>query len=177
MSSLTRWDPLRDVTSLHDAMNQLFEHAVMRPGFGGWNGGTGVVGMLNLLETQGRYYCQVLLPGIEPNAIELTVRQNTLTIKASMPDKLPADLLKQATYLVQEFGTGQFARTITLPKDVDADQVSAQYDRGVLTIQVPLAQHAQPKRISVQAVSGQSGMTPANFVEEKVEQREQVQVN
>ncbi len=148
MSSLTRWDPIREATTLRDAMSQLFEQAVMRPGFGSLT--SDMVGQMNVVEVDGRYQVQVLLPGINPDSIELTVRQNTLTLHAVLPETLPDDLRKNATYLLREFGSGEVARSVTFPKDVDGDKIQASYDSGILGIEIPLARHAQPKRITIQ---------------------------
>lgn len=153
MSSLTRWDPFQQTTSLHEAMNQLLEHAVLRPGFAptgqGLIGGMG--GQMNVIEANGSYYCQFIVPGASSDHLDLTVRQNTLTLKARMPETLPDGIRKDATYLVREFGAGEFSRTVTFPKDVNGDAVQATFADGILTIKVPVAQHAQPRRITIQA--------------------------
>ncbi len=147
MSSMTRWDPIREATTLRDAMSQLFEQAVMRPGFGTLSGES--AGQMNVIEVDGRYLVQVLLPGISPDSIELTVRQNTLTLHAVLPETLSEEQRKNATYLLREFGAGEFTRSVTFPKDVDGDKIEAHYGNGIVTIEIPLAQHAQPKRIAV----------------------------
>lgn len=149
MSSLTRWDPFHDMTSLRDAVEQLMERAVLRPGLGPMSLGASSVGLMNVFETQNRYICQALLPGVSRDDIELTVRQNTLTIKAKLPELAPDETQKDAVYLLREFGGGEFTRSISFPKDVDGDAVQAQFEQGVLTIAVPLAQHAQPRRIQI----------------------------
>ncbi|HEX9035520.1 MAG TPA: Hsp20/alpha crystallin family protein [Ktedonobacterales bacterium] len=169
MSSLMQWDSIRDATSLRDAMSQLFEQAVMRPGFGPSSGlsAGGAVGHLNVLEVKGMYLCQVLLPGVHPEDTELTVRQNTLTIKAKLPNVLSAEQQKEAIYLLREFGTGEFTRSVSFPKDVDGDAVKARYERGILTVEIPVAQHAQPKRITIHE-TGSTGSQLADqpFVEQ-----------
>lgn len=154
MSSLTRWDPFGDMTSLRDAMNQLMESAVLRPGvgFGGALGAT-AFGQMNVFESKNRYICQVLLPGVSTEGIDLTVRQNTLTVKAKLPELFEGEALKEATTLLREFGSGEFTRSISLPKDVDGEGVSAQLEHGVLTIAIPLAQHAQPRRIQISHIT------------------------
>lgn len=169
MSSLMQWDPIRDATSLRDAMSQLFEQAVMRPGFGPSSGlsAGGAVGHLNVLEVKGMYLCQVLLPGVHPEETELTVRQNTLTIKAKLPNLLSAEQQKEAVYLLREFGVGEFTRSVSFPKDVDGDAVKAHYERGILTVEIPVAQHAQPKRITIHETSSTgSQLTDQPFVEQ-----------
>jgi len=166
MSSIVRWDPMRDVPTLRDAINDIFEQAVMRPGFPTVKGVN--IGQMNVLEADGKYVCQVLLPGVNADAIELTVRQNTLTLKATLPDAplagLSAAQVGQTTqngqngqpkvaYLLREFGGGEVNRTVTFPKDVNGDAVNARFDQGVLTILIPLAQHAQPKRVTINTAS------------------------
>ncbi len=177
MSSLMRWDPIRDVTTLHDAMNQLFEQAVLRPGFNPTTGWSGVVGQMNVLETQGKYYCQVLLPGVNPDGVDLTVRQNTLSIKANLPDLLPEAQKKEAAYLIREFGTGEFSRSITFPKDVNGDAVEAHFERGILTIEIPLAEHAQPKRITIREADKLTGFANSQRVIEETKNQEPAHVN
>lgn len=153
MSSLTRWDPVREMTSLRDAMDQLMERAVLRPGFGAGLGmgglGASSVGLMNVFESGNRYICQVLLPGVSTDDIDLTVRQNTLSIKAKLPELIAEQSQKEATYLLREFGAGEFTRSVSFPKDVDGNAVQAQIEQGVLTIAIPLAQHAQPRRIQI----------------------------
>lgn len=161
MTALSRWDPLREMTTLHDAMNQLLEQAVLRPGFGASGS---VAGMMDVVETDGRYLCQVALPGVRPDAIDLTVRQNTLTVRATVQDLLPEEQRKSATYLLREFGTGEFSRSISFPKDVNGEAVEARLDNGVLYIEIPLAQHAQPRRIAIRQVGGEA--QPKQIVEQ-----------
>lgn len=156
MSSLTRWDPLSEMTSLREAMDQLLERAVMRPGFSwGLPGNTSGVsyGAMNVFEVDGRYVCQALLPGALSDDIDLTVRQNTLTLKARLPEPVAEQQQKGATYLLREFGGGEFTRSIAFPKDVQGDAVQARFENGILAIEVPIAQHAQPRRITIHGAS------------------------
>lgn len=163
MSSLTRWDPVHEMTSLHDAMNQLLEQAVMRPEFGRWGSAGGLYGAMNVWEAGGKYYCQFLLPGVDPDSIEASARQNTLTVKVTVPDPLAEEQRKTTTFLVREFGSGEFIRSLTLPKDVKGDAIEASYDQGVLTLVIPQAEHAQPKRISVRS----GALKPSPIVDEQ----------
>lgn len=152
--------------TLRDAMNQLVEQAVMRPGYNGWALANGAYGQMNVFEANSKYFCQVLLPGVSPDDIELTVRQNTLTLKVNVPEPTAEEHRKNATYLLREFGAGEFTRSITFPKDVNASAVEAYYEHGILTIVIPLAQHAQPRRVAVR--SGSKG-------EKQVKQSQQSQ--
>lgn len=172
MSALARWDPFAEVTSLRDAMGQLFEQAFLRPGY---TTGSAWLGHMNVFEADGKYHCQVVVPGVQPDDLDLTVRQNTLTLKMTFKDVFSGETLKNATYLLQEFGPGEYSRSITFPKDVDGGKVEAHYDRGILNITVPLAQHAQPKRISI--TEARNGQAIGKLIEEKAETREPAQVN
>ena len=165
MTTLSRWDPLREMTTLHDAMNQLLEQAVLRPGYGYVGASGSALGMMDVVELDGRYLCQVALPGVNPDAIELTVRQNTLTIRATVGELLPEEQRKNATYLLHEFGTGEFTRSVTFPKDVDSQTVDARYEHGVLVVEIPLAQHAQPRRITIR--QPESEANPRQIVDDK----------
>lgn len=171
MSSLMRWDPVREMTSLRDAMDQLMEHAVLRPGFGA-RLGPGVSfssgGLMNVFESGSRYICQVLLPGVSTEDIELTVRQNTLSLKAKLPELAGEQSQKDAAYLLREFGAGEFTRSISFPKDVDGDAVQAQLEQGVLTIAIPLAQHAQPRRIQITQIGAEAQQQVSAATQERV---------
>lgn len=159
MSSLTRWDSMSEMTGLREAMDQLLERAVVRPGLNWGLAGNALVapyGAMNVFETGGRYICQALLPGAQPSDIDLTVRQNTLTLKAKLPEPVTEQQQKGATYLLREFGGGEFTRSIAFPKDVQGDAVQARFENGILAIEVPIAQHAQPRRITIQSVPSAS---------------------
>ncbi|HEV8194756.1 MAG TPA: Hsp20/alpha crystallin family protein [Ktedonobacterales bacterium] len=153
MSSPIRLDPFGGVTSLREAMDQLMGQAVLRPGFGAF--ASGAFGQMNVIEVDGKYLVQAALPGISAEDAELTVRQNTLTLKVKITEPLDQEQLKGATYLLHEFGAGEFSRTISFPKDVDADAVRADYDRGILTVEIPVAAHAQPRRIQIHSADSQ----------------------
>lgn len=166
MASPLFLDPFHDSVTLHDALNQLFGQAVMRPGYDARIAGSGgSLGQMNILETEGRYYCSVMLPGADPDEIELTWRQNALTIKAKVPEPFPEGLRQKGTYLLHELGQGEFTRTVTFPKDLRGDAIEAQYEHGILTIEIPIAEHAQPKRVTIREGKG----TQKRLVEAGVE--------
>ncbi len=145
---ISRFDPFRDMMSLSDAVSRLMQEAVMRPGFG-FNGTNSTP--MNVFEQSGKYVVQVALPGVKPEDVDVTTHQATLTVKARRQDPFPQATDKEETqnHLLVEFGPGEFERQVTFPKDIDADHIEANFDRGILTIVVPIAQHAQPKRIAI----------------------------
>jgi HSP20 family protein len=144
-----RWDPFQQVVTLSEAVNRLMQDAVMRPGYALAASGEAP---MNIVERQDTYFIQVALPGVRPEGVELTTQQNTLTIKAHRNNPLPEMAgTEHLGYLLAEFGAGDLVRTVTLPKEIQADQIEAHLEWGILTIKAPIAQSAQPRRITVSA--------------------------
>ena len=146
MTTLMRFDPFRESLSLRDAMNRLFEESFVRPSWFS-SGASTYAAPIDLYETEQGYQVRVLVPGVKAEEIELTVQQNTLTMKGQY--KPLFDEGKQVNWLVQEIGSGSFARTITFPKPVDADHVETSYEDGILSIPLPFSEVSRPKKISI----------------------------
>jgi HSP20 family protein len=92
-----------------------------------------------------RVVVQLDLPGVDPASIDLTAERGTLTIRAERrPSRQEGDEL-----LVAERPQGVFARQLLLSDTLDTDALTASYDQGVLTIEVPVAERARPRRIEV----------------------------
>lgn len=156
----SRWydtDPLRDVTSLRSAMDRLMEQAIVRPGAFLASGQQAFAPALNVSEVGNQYIAQVMLPGVRAEDVDVTVRQNTVTIKGRWGEPLGVEDGKRATWLLQEFPGGEFARTITLPKSIASERVEARFEDGILSIVLPLAAHEQPRQINIK--SARAGKT------------------
>jgi HSP20 family protein len=85
------------------------------------------------------------LPGVDPDAIELTVEQNVLTIRAERrfePEEGDEPL-------VSERPQGSFSRQLLLGESLDTDRLEADYDQGVLTLRIPVAEQAKPRRVQI----------------------------
>jgi HSP20 family protein len=142
-----RWDPFQHVVTLSEAVNRLMQDAVMRPGYSLAQSGEAP---MNIVERQDCYFIQLALPGVRSEGVELTTQQNTLTIKAHRDNTLPEMAgTEHLGYLLAEFGAGDLVRTVTLPKEFQADKIEASLEWGILTVKIPIADRAQPKRISV----------------------------
>ena len=139
-------DPVQEALTLHDAMNQLFAQSFVRPG---WTTGVsqGWSVPIDVFETEKGYHVRALLPGIKPEDIELTVQQNTLSMKGVFHPWVNEG--QQKTWLMQEIGSGTFERTLTFPKPIDTEKLETSYENGVLSILIPLTEASRPKRISV----------------------------
>jgi HSP20 family protein len=90
------------------------------------------------------------LPGISPDAIELNVERNVLTVKA---ERRPVELADGAEMQVSERPLGVFSRQLFLGETLDAERIEASYEAGVLRLTIPIAEQAKPRKIAV-SVSG-----------------------
>ena len=103
---------------------------------------------LNAWEDDDNLYVEAELPGLKPEDIDVTVTEgDQLTISGERRPCAP----EGGGRLRQECGYGRFTRTITLPAEVDADAVEANYEAGVLTLTLPKMEEAKPKKITVRA--------------------------
>lgn len=92
------------------------------------------------------------LPGIDPEAIELDVERNVLTVKA---ERRPVERGENVEMQVAERPLGVFSRQLFLGDALDADRVCAQYDQGVLTLRIPVAEKAKPRKIAIESSGAQ----------------------
>jgi HSP20 family protein len=90
------------------------------------------------------------LPGVDPDAVELTVEQNVLTIKAERRfEPKEGDEL-----VIAERPQGTFTRQLMLGESLDTDSLEADYDQGVLTLRIPVAEAAKPRRVEITKSAG-----------------------
>ncbi|HEX5503252.1 MAG TPA: Hsp20/alpha crystallin family protein [Thermomicrobiales bacterium] len=151
--SLSRWDPFREMLSLREAMNQLLESSFVRPG-GGAQGASQAQGLpLDVHEQGDTYVVTAALPGVKPEDIHIDVLGDTLTIRAETSQDTERN---QGGYLLRERRRGAIQRSITLPTALDADNVDADYEHGILTITLPKSPASTPRRIAVRSGQGQS---------------------
>lgn len=96
------------------------------------------------------------IPGVDPSSIELDVERNVLTVRAQR--KLPT--AEGVEYQVAERPRGIFSRQLFLGDTLDADRIKAEYDAGVLTLRVPIAEQAKPRKIEVSGSSTAKQINP-----------------
>ena len=101
---------------------------------------------MDLFRDGDHYTIQVDLPGVDAGSIDVSVEDRTLTIRAERP--APA---ADAQWLLRERPTGTFARQLTVGRGLALDRIEADYRDGVLTLTVPVAEEAKPRRIEVRA--------------------------
>jgi HSP20 family protein len=98
-----------------------------------------------------RFLVHLDLPGVDPDSIDLTTEQNVLTIRAERR----FNTHEEDEIIVNERPQGTFSRQLFLSDALDADNIQATYEQGVLTLEIPVAERAKPRRIQVSR--GESG--------------------
>ncbi len=148
MSNLTRWEPVREMVTLRDAMDRLFDDAFTRP-WGLTDGGRGM-GMpaVDMYQTDDDVVVKMAVPGIKPEDVQISVTGDTLSIKGETRETSDN---KEKAYHIREQRWGSFERTLTLPTDVKAEKAQAEFENGVLTVTLPKAEEVKPKTITVKS--------------------------
>jgi HSP20 family protein len=146
MSSWTTWNELERMRS---DMDRLFRQAgASRSRRLAFLPGTGPrrYPLLNLSESDSGYQVVALAPGVDPEAFEVTVKENVLTIAG---EKCRTEGVTPEEFHRSERAVGRFVRSIELPGTVDPDQVKASYANGLLSIVLEKHEAAKPRKISV----------------------------
>ena len=144
--SMSRWEPFRDLMTLREAMDRLFEESFVRPGTRWANSAQGAACALALdtYATDNELVITANVPGVDPKDVDITIDGDTLTIKGEL--RAPLD---NVAYMVQERPYGSFSRTLRLNVPVQADKAEATFDKGILTLTIPKQEQMRPKTIKV----------------------------
>lgn len=145
--SLIRWDPFDDLASLRESMDKLFEEFVTRRPAA--RGATIAVWQpaVEIFETDNEVVVRAELPGIDPKTVDITVSDDTLTIKG---EHRVEQENKGRNYYRRELRYGAFLRSLVLPAGVQGDQAKAAYKNGILEITVPKSERTKPKAVKVE---------------------------
>jgi HSP20 family protein len=133
--AVLRFDPFRDVDSLTSAMLGASSGSDRAPRFM----------PMDLYKVDDHYVLSADLPGIDPGSIDVDVDRGTLTLTAhrSAPESTGVQ------WITSERFAGTFRRQVSLGDGVDTERISAAYDNGVLSITIPLAERAKPRKIDI----------------------------
>ena len=143
-NAINRWEPGAGL-SLRDAINQLFEDSWVRP-LGTWSGSRGSRYLpLDIYESEESFFVKAFLPGVQPENLDITVQNNTLTIRAEQP----TEHQEGVRYYLRERTGGTWFRSFELPVPVDADHIDARLDQGVLHLTLPKAPEAKPHKVAI----------------------------
>ncbi len=143
--SITRWEPFRDFVTLRQAMDRLFEDAMVNTSRH-WDGQRDGHLPLDIYTTKDAIVIRASVPGLKPDDVEITLEGSTVTIRGETKAQQAED---GATYMLQEQHYGSFSRTIDLAMPVQADKAEAKFENGLLTLTIPKAEEIKPKVIQV----------------------------
>ncbi len=144
MPAVVRFDPFRDITTLRDEMNRLFTRTLGE----GAAAGSAWTPAVDIFDQADAILLKAELPGLTPDDIDIEVDDNVLTVKG---ERRFEDKVEEGRYYRLERAYGHFQRSLTLPQGVKADDISASFDAGVLTVTVPKAEEVKPRKIAVAA--------------------------
>ncbi|MGE5378092.1 MAG: Hsp20/alpha crystallin family protein [Bacteroidota bacterium] len=147
MSNLTRWEPAREMMTLREAMDRLFDDAFTRPLSirDGWSMATPAIDMY---QTDNDVVVKASIPGIKAEEVQINVTGDILTLKGEVQQE---EERKDRAWHIREQRFGSFERSVVLPTDVKSDKAEAVFENGILTITLPKADEVKPKTINIKA--------------------------
>ena len=150
MTNLTRWEPVREMMTLREEMDRLFDDAFTRPfslmregGSSNWSSPA-----VDMYQTDQEVVVKASLPGVKADEVQISVNDDILTIKGEIKHE---EEKKDKSWHIREQRWGAFERSITLPGGVVADRAKAEFENGILTITLPKSEKAKPKSITINA--------------------------
>ena len=148
MTTLTRWDPFKELDELQNRLSTLFGRAPVRKDGGREEAMTLAewAPLVDIIEEEKEYRIKAELPEVNKSDVKVAVQDDVLTIAGERTFEKEDTGRK---YHRVERAYGSFARSFTLPEDADAAKVSADFKDGVLIVHLPKSEKARPKSIEV----------------------------
>jgi HSP20 family protein len=151
--TITRWDPFREAVAMQNRVNSLF-----RDLHDGQEGATSkFVPAVDIYEDAKKVVLKLEVPGVDQKDLDIRVENHTLTVKGER--KFEAEEKEQNFHRIER-RYGSFFRAFTLPTTVDTESVQANYNNGVLKLELAKKPEAQPKQIKVNVESAKKVEEP-----------------
>ena len=145
MSNLIRWEPAREMMTLREAMDRLFDDAFTRPlGLAAEHNAPAI----DMYQTDSQVVVKAAIPGFKAGDVQVQVTGDVLTIRGEMHQAEDRD---EKSWQMREQRWGAFERSVGLPAPVTADKAEAEFEDGILTISLPKAAEARSRSITVKA--------------------------
>ena len=142
--AIIRWDPFRDLVTLRDKMNRLFEDAVRGDEkdliSSSWTPA------VDIYETENELVLAAEVPGVEEKDVEISVEDNTLSIRGERKFQKET---KEENYHRIERSYGSFYRSFTLPTYIDQERIHAEHESGVLKVHMPKKPEVKPRKVKI----------------------------
>ena len=144
MSNLTRWEPGREMMTLREAMDRLFDDAFTRPFSLTREGGSNWSSLaIDMYQTDNDVVVKAAMPGIKADEVQINITGDILTIKGETKHE---EEKKEKAWHMREHRWGAFERSVMLPTTVNADKANADFENGILTITLPKSEEVKPRR-------------------------------
>jgi HSP20 family protein len=156
--ALIRWEPVRELHTIQNEMNRLFNTFFESPAPADGGATTAVrrwIPAMDLVETQDEFVLRADLPGMSENDVKVELEDNVLTIAGER--KAEHEQRKEGYYRIER-SSGHFSRSLTLPDGVDPEAVRARFDDGVLEVRIPKPEQRKPRKVAIQ-VGGEAPKT------------------
>jgi HSP20 family protein len=145
--TLTKWDPFKDLLSLQDRMNRLFDESVrnVKPGDEALSSAIWSPAV-DIYETDDEVVVKAELPEVDQKDIDIQIENNTITLRGER--KFNKETKKENFHRIER-AYGAFSRSFTLPGTIDQERIRADYKDGILKISMPKREETKPKQIKV----------------------------
>ncbi len=151
--ALIRWEPVRELNTLQNEMNRLFNSVFDTPLPNGSH--TGLrrwIPAMDLVETDDDFVLRADLPGLTEGDVNIELEDNVLTVSGER--KAEREERKEGYYRVER-SSGSFSRSLTLPEGVDPDAIKASFDKGVLEVRIPKPEERKPRKVAISVGGGE----------------------
>jgi HSP20 family protein len=144
MVNLVRWEPFREVISLRQAMDRLFEDSFVGLPRLTMNGSGEFP--IDIYQDKKNLVVKAALPGVKPEELDITIADDILTIRGEHKEEQESE---EDDYIHRERYYGAFSRSVAIPTKVKSDKAEASFEEGVLTLTLPKAGEIKPRQVKV----------------------------
>jgi HSP20 family protein len=144
--TIIRWEPARELQSIQSEMNRLFGTVFDTQAGGGDGGARRWIPAMDLVEEGEQYVLRADLPGVGEDDVSVELEDNVLTVSGERKSehREQGDGFRRI-----ERSSGSFSRSLTLPEGIDAEQIRARFEQGVLEVRVPKPEQRKPRRVAI----------------------------
>jgi HSP20 family protein len=148
MNGITRWDPFRNISTLQEQVNRLFESNFSHNADSTL---TAWAPSVDVYETENELVIKADLPEVVEKDLDVRIENNMLSIRG---ERKFEQKVKEENYLRMERSYGSFSRSFALPNTVDTQAIKAEYADGVLTVTLPKHAESKPKQVKINVTNG-----------------------
>ena len=147
MTTITRWEPFREMRRLHNMMDRIMDDSMSRNLYGSYEGDAPI----DLFQDDEAIHVEAVMPGFKPEEVEISIRGDMLSIQGRITQQQENQTGEDVKYLIRERKVEALSRTLRLPTLVDADKASAELENGILKLTLPKVEAVKPKQITIKA--------------------------